>query len=761
MSTLKQVAALAGVSTATVSCCLSGSKAVKAETKAKILEAVEKLKYIPNYAAKSLKHPRSTEIGIILTDISDPILSDIFEGTSSFFQDKNYNISVAFSHNSPETECATIESFIGKSVAGLIIMTCQPENTHFFENRIRFYNIPAVFLLRHPFGIDCNFISFNNYETVNRLTDKLICAGYSRIALISGHTGFTSESDALLGYEEAHEKNFLEICPQLCGITNMSKEDSFKCAMNILGTNQPQAVIATTVCIAKGVLEAARILGVKVSQDMSLFALSEESWNRSGDLAGVTHIPHSAFQTGKHAAQMLLDNIRSPLLFDRQTVLEPSAEYSKAICIPPAPSACVKTKKSSNLPSLRILMAELSTSRSILTLSQNFTSTTGIELHIDMLPQNQMLNRILQDMNHSDVQYDIYMYDIPWLPYLVQSTVLADISDFISKGNFNQDKIFKENMKHCYYRKGCYGIPIVGGSQILFYRKDLFENLDLQKEYKRQNKMSLRPPRTWTEFNNVAKFFTRELNPISPTEYGTSFSGIISEELAPEILIRLWAYDGQIFNSANQVQLNTPQNAKAFHSVLETLRYTNQMPFQTSINDTVEDFCNGKTAMLITYSEYANQIVNVSTSKVLQNVGYEPLPSKSPMCIGWNFGVSALSLKKDIAFKYFEWLCMRDNSYYMTILDGQSTMIAPYHNNELLKLYPWLSLTEKSFPYCHARTGPYDKNALVIPQSNIEEILCDAMRTMYIRGTPVEEALNAAHVKMQQLFTAYGHAVTN
>ena len=59
MVTLKDVAKDAGVSVATVSCCLSGSKPVKESTRMKILESIEKLKYIPNASARNLKAPRS------------------------------------------------------------------------------------------------------------------------------------------------------------------------------------------------------------------------------------------------------------------------------------------------------------------------------------------------------------------------------------------------------------------------------------------------------------------------------------------------------------------------------------------------------------------------------------------------------------------------------------------------------------------------------------------------------------------------------
>ena len=75
MATLKDVAKDAGVSIATVSYCLTGSRQVKPETKARIMDSIEKLKYIPNASARSLKASSSHLIGVVLTDIDNQLPS--------------------------------------------------------------------------------------------------------------------------------------------------------------------------------------------------------------------------------------------------------------------------------------------------------------------------------------------------------------------------------------------------------------------------------------------------------------------------------------------------------------------------------------------------------------------------------------------------------------------------------------------------------------------------------------------------------------
>ena len=86
MITLKDVAREAGVSIATVSCALSGKKAVRPETYTKIMDAVEKLKYIPNYSARNLKKKASNMVSVLLPGMRSQFYSGLFDGISSYLQ---------------------------------------------------------------------------------------------------------------------------------------------------------------------------------------------------------------------------------------------------------------------------------------------------------------------------------------------------------------------------------------------------------------------------------------------------------------------------------------------------------------------------------------------------------------------------------------------------------------------------------------------------------------------------------------------------
>lgn len=756
MATLKDVAKDAGVSTATVSCCLNGTRYVKPETRMKIMDSVEKLKYIPNASARSLRSSVTNCIGVVLTDIDNTYHTEIFKGVSAFFQRRGFAINVAFSNNLPDIECEKIEEFISQNVSGLVIITCQPQNTEFFVNRIKNYNIPTVFIERRPEEITVNFVAFDNYKTIYSLTSALFEKGYTNIALITGNRNFSSEMDCINGLETACRDFCISTEKIKIYETDMSKEDAFKTTISQLDESV-QAVIATSENIVYGVLEALHILGRDASKDFFLFTLSEETWNSYTKPQGVVCSSRIAYTLGREAARLLLENIKKPVFFEEKTILlQDHVSDPKDICkaVPVIQLDSAGTNKDKTL---RILMTDLTTSRSAKALSKYFTRNTGIPVEIQFLRPNELLKTISRDIEHSENYFDIYMYDVPWLEYMAQNEYIADISDLVNGETFDKTQLFQANMDNCFYNEAYYGIPIIGGAQVMFYRQDLFENREVAKLFKQKYQISLRPPKTWTEFNGTAEFFTRKYNPESPIEYGTSMAGSMDEELAPEILIRLWACGGNVWDKSYRVCLDTPENEKAFQSILNTMKYVEKDPFKTTIESTVSDFVSGKTAMLITYTEYVDRISKHVRTNTLGRVGYSTIPGKTPLSIGWNLGMNPYTSKKEEVYQYFRWLCKKEISYYMTILDGQSTMIAPYHNHELLKLYPWLEITEESFNYCRKRNGPSRKKSLVLPQSKIEAVLCSVLKNIVVGGMTVRDALATGQKEMEMLFKAYGY----
>ena len=154
MATLKDVANRAGVSIATVSYCINNTHNLNPETRARINQAIKELNYIPNSQARNLKRKTSRDICAIFPNLEDQCFNEFLKGIIMQCENASYSLNISCSYNDVSTEQELIQDAISKGAAGLILVTCQPENTSFFQKRVYkprtiCYSIPSKSLRRY------------------------------------------------------------------------------------------------------------------------------------------------------------------------------------------------------------------------------------------------------------------------------------------------------------------------------------------------------------------------------------------------------------------------------------------------------------------------------------------------------------------------------------------------------------------------------------------------------------------------------------
>ena len=146
---LKDIAEKTGYGTNTVSLALRGSTRISAAAREKIAKAAEELDYVPNHIAKSLVSRRSHTVGLILHEITNPILTSAAEKIQRRLAARGYGVLFASSSGSPDEELRAIEMFRSRMIDGLLIYPVRHADLDHLK-RLRARNFPVVLLI----GID-------------------------------------------------------------------------------------------------------------------------------------------------------------------------------------------------------------------------------------------------------------------------------------------------------------------------------------------------------------------------------------------------------------------------------------------------------------------------------------------------------------------------------------------------------------------------------------------------------------------------------
>ena len=748
MATMKDIARMAGVSVATVSYCINGTKHVKQATRDRIMQAVEALNYVPNDSARTLRCESTREFGVVFPDIEDLSRSEILKGIISAAEEADYSLQIAFSYNSPKLERKIIDRYISKQVSGLIIITCQPENVSYFRNTIVISNIPVVFLDRAPDRIDANLLAFDNYQACLYLTRRLLDAGYRRIALMSGHHKLFSEMECIRGFTDAVEERGLSMDPHRVLETEMSKEAAFRSTMFHLLSEPPQAILASSEQLTLGIIEALQLAGVSVPEQTCVITLGTDCWNRSNYLPTVIHTSRAAYAMGVSSIQLLQKNLKAPQFFEKEFMLFHDNIVDQPVVLPPAP-ALYQPKPPRR--TLRILSPNLPTTAALESAARQFEQQYQIRVEVDYVTYSELFHAIDQCGDDPAPPYDLYYFDVSWLEYVARKEIFWDLTPFFQSRESIRHSLIPKNLHNCWFGDRYHGFPIVGGAHILFYRRDLFDDPFIRRQFEAMYNAPLRVPKTWTEFNAVARFFTREYNPYSPTAFGTAVIGSIHEECALEILVRLWSYGGDLFDRNGNPIFNTPQNLKGLRSLVESCRYAKQPTGEMTIQESFRLFGTGQVAMLLSFTEYATMINNNIEGDIISSIDCTMLPGKSPANVGWNMGVAKHSPNKEHCLALMEWLCQKQTSYYMTILNGQSVVADPHQNHELRKLFPWLSLISEGQSCAQDRRYPIVGRDRLIAPAETERILYRLLHKILNEELTIPEALEHGQAAFMQL----------
>jgi len=306
MSTIIDVAKEAGVSPGTVSRFMNGVL-VKERNRLNIGDAIKKLNFSPNLAARSLKTSKTYVVGVVVPSLGDFYTNSQVMKIEQKLYESGYSIILCDTISNHLTEEKRVNLLSQNMVDGLIICSCS-KNPEYME-RLKEKGIPVVLVDYGSSSSICDQVLVDNIGAVYEPVQYLINNNHKRIALINGDLKSFTGRERFEGYRRALADYMIEIDERYVKNTYFNEQCAHDALIQLMElSNPPTAIITSSYHLTIGALEAIQDMNIKIPDELSFIGF---------DNVGITKLirPHLSIieqpmnEIGEMAAELLLKRI--------------------------------------------------------------------------------------------------------------------------------------------------------------------------------------------------------------------------------------------------------------------------------------------------------------------------------------------------------------------------------------------------------------------------------------------------------------------
>jgi LacI family transcriptional regulator len=338
----KDVARLAGVSTATVSRALNSPSDVDQDTRRRVETAIEQLRYVPHGAARALRSRRSRMIGAVVPSFDYALYARMTSALQTMLDERGYSLVLATHYYDLSTEVRVTEQLITHGVDAFAFVGLDHDAALY--TLLNNYGRPYVL----TWGVDRSCmhpsIGFDNRAATSAMTDYLIGLGHRRFGLISAPTmGNDRARERGAGVRAALDGRGLSLPDANVQYGPISLASGALCMERLLALKQrPTAVIATNDVFAVGAMMKCRERGIKIPEDVTLTGVDNTDLGAT-QTPPLTSIATPIVEVGRRAALQLISRLE-----DKPVELQQSLPFElvkRASTAPPLTRAAGSTAR--------------------------------------------------------------------------------------------------------------------------------------------------------------------------------------------------------------------------------------------------------------------------------------------------------------------------------------------------------------------------------------------------------------------------------
>jgi LacI family transcriptional regulator len=330
MATMRDVALLAGVSTATVSHVINGSKNISAETTERVLQAISQVNYKPNTLAKSLRMGQSHTIGVLVEDIRGLPVASIVSGISETLAKGGYKTILHDLHLLEKlyNQYEQIGSYRQRindglsllqsaNVDGIIYVAMHDRHLDYLFDEM---DIPLVFAYSHGTEKD-TYITYSNRDSAADIIRFLIGKGHKHIAVIAGHPHSYPTAQRLLGIQMAMQQAGLSLPQEYIRYGNWEYESGMVQTGELLRLPiRPTAIFAMNDLMAAGCMAVLTSEGLRIPQDIAVAGFDNREIAEYLQ-PPLTTVALPTTEIGVQAALHIIDMISNPRIHPAREII--------------------------------------------------------------------------------------------------------------------------------------------------------------------------------------------------------------------------------------------------------------------------------------------------------------------------------------------------------------------------------------------------------------------------------------------------------
>lgn len=733
MVTIKDIAKLAGVAQGTVSNVLNDKGNVSSEKIKRVLDAARELGYVPNEKAAQLRKGSSDSLIIIMPDSRARQYDDFYLSFKTYAATHGYKTTRFLTNeNTPGSEedaLAQVRPLQAKGIACISAVAGTSNETHIYQEDIHTEDLPPILFVDRRPTFSSDFIGFDYKKAGTEMAKEALKHGMSNVCLLTGNLEYTNESDFYNGFTNI-------IAQSKCQMTHIQTDPSrrYQNIMQIFNGPMPQAFFISNYGYAENV------------KDLCSTFYPSNQLPKIYTVSPVFTLPENDFLKYEMNYR-LLGKLAAERLIRIQNAKKGKTPFTQIIESNGFRDWYANILVSKQHKSLNVITLDSPEAHIMKNFSKLYTQKSNIDVNICIFSYDEIYEAYnsLSASHH----FDVLRLDVAWLSWFAEK-LLMPLTDIDPDIETLLDGFIDGTPQ--YYAKTndkIYTLPATPSMQILYYRKDLFESPIYKRMYYEQFKTELAPPQTFDEFNRIASFFTRSVNPQSPVDFGSTITLGSTGVAGSEYLARLFSYQANLYDDNLEIHMDSEVALKALKDLIELRKYTSP-EYCSWWTSTARRFAEGNFAMAPLYSNYASELLGHS-SRIVGKIGFAMMPGANPVIGGGSLGVSRYSTQPEDALSFIKWICSEPISSASALLGSTSPCKKTYENYEIIHNFPWLNLSKKSFPLVKGNRIPASAG-MPFDERKFLSILGIAVKNAYSNVITPETALKNVQEMMEQNF---------